>query len=293
MIRSMTTFAKVHKEGENWSVNMELRSVNSRFCDVIIRMPKWMAELEDKIRRKVKESLERGRVELSIQFEASDLEIAAFKPDIVTAKAYWEAANQIKQSLNMPGDLELAQLLRLCREAIRPTETDTDMEVVWNRLEPVLNALLDKAISMSIQEGEHLLSDLKKRLDSIEEKVEWIEKRSKEHTKIAQESLRARIKQMLEEFPLDENRVVTEAAFLADRLDITEEIVRAKSHINQFRKYLEQGGAIGRRLDFLLQELFREVNTMGSKSADQEISKAVVEIKGELEKIREQVQNIV
>ncbi len=293
MVRSMTTFAKVHREGDNWSVAMELRSVNSRYCDVYIRMPKWMIELEDRVRRKVKECLERGRIELGVQFEAADLETNAFEADMATSKTFFEAASQIKKGLGLPGELDIGRFLYVCRDAIRPVETDADLEIVWQRIKPALLELLDKAVEMSSEEGANLVRDLEKRLMFIEKGLEGIERRAQEHTKEAQKALRERVQQLLEDLPLDENRIAAEAAILADRLDITEEIVRARSHLAQFRKYLSQGGAIGRRLDFLLQEFFREINTMGSKSADQEISKLVVEIKGELEKIREQIQNLV
>lgn len=292
-VRSMTTFAKVHHEGESWSVAMELRSVNSRYCDVFVRMPKWMGELEDRLRRLVKERLERGRVELFIQFEASDLETTAYKADKANAKAFWDAANELKQCLGLNGELDLGQFLAVYREAIKPVENETNTRVVWQRLEPALSELLEKAVAMSSEEGANLTKDINKRLSFIEKMLEQIEERAAEHTREAQIALKERIQQLLKDMPMDENKILTEAAILADRLDITEEIVRAKSHLKQFRRYLKQGGAIGRRLDFLLQEFFREINTIGSKSADHEISKLVVEIKGELEKIREQVQNLV
>jgi len=292
-VRSMTTFAKVHQEGDNWSVAMELRSVNSRYCDVYVRMPKWMGELEDRFRKMVKERLERGRVELFIQFEASDMEPTAFKADEGNAKAFMDAAREIKHSLGLSGELDIGQFLIVCREAIRPVENEADISVVWQRVEPALIELLEKAVAMASEEGANLTDDIKKRLTLVEKMLEQIEGRAEVHTREAQIALRDRITQLLGDLPLDENKIVTEAAILADRLDITEEIVRAKSHLKQFRRYLEHGGAIGRRLDFLLQEFFREINTMGSKSADQEISRLVVEIKGELEKIREQVQNLV
>ncbi len=292
MPRSMTTYASLKDQGEGWSCSMELRSVNSRFCDVSLRMPRWMLALEDRIRKKIQEKLLRGRIELNILLESSQIVPPGFQADVALARSFVKACKELQDELGLQGQVDLALLVTVIRDVIRPVEEDVDIERIWEIIEPFMDRLLLDAIKMAETEGKNLQKDLEKRIDKVSELIEQISTRSEEHTRAAQQAMIQRITTLLHDHEVDQDRLAHEAAILADRLDITEELVRARSHLKQFRQILSEPGLVGRRLDFLIQEIFREVNTMGSKSADAQISRHVVAIKAELEKMREQVQNI-
>jgi uncharacterized protein (TIGR00255 family) len=289
----MTTFAQVEYTGNGWSCVLELRSVNGRFCDVNIRLPKWMNPIEDRVKKLVQERMIRGRIDLSIQYEDSEATRPVFEPDLELGRSYLDAARSLADSLGLGGTLDLPTLLCSLGDVITVQEQGPDAEKTWEKIKGQLEGLLDKAVTMSVTEGIALEKDLESRLSQVEQWIEDISKRKEKHLKKAQQALKERIQSILRDLPLDEGRLAHEMAVLADKLDITEEIVRVRSHIEQFRKFFAKERAIGRKMDFLLQELFREVNTMTSKSSDSLISYLVVEIKGELEKMREQVQNVV
>ncbi len=289
----MTTFSRAEAAGEAWSLDVELKSVNSRFLDAHIRMPRQMSALEDRIRKFLKQRLVRGRVDLFINYESLEESSVTFRPDIALAEGYVQAARRLKMEVGLPGELEISHLLQVLRDAITAKEEPADTELLWSRLAPVLEDAVAAAEKMSEAEAANLVSDISARLDRIEALIEEIGKRAPERLEEAKSALKERIASLLDEAVLDESRLAQEVAILTDRMDITEELVRARSHIGQFRHYLDKGGEVGRRLDFLVQEIFREVNTISSKASDSSISQIVVEIKGELEKIREQVQNLV
>lgn len=293
MLRSMTTFAKVEKSGPDWSLGLELKSVNSRYFDFYMRAPREFAPLEDKIRRFLKKRLIRGRVELFIQYESFSDKPVVFEPNIGMARGYLEAVQRLGTELGLEPDIKMADLLTLLRDAISAREDQVDSQILWERLQGPLEELVNAALVMAKKEGQATEKDILERLKHIEELVEKIEARAKENLQEQHNKMKERIVTRLKDLQLDEQRLLQEAAILADRLDINEELVRLKSHINQFYKYLKMDEQIGRKLDFLLQEIFREANTITSKSSDFTISHLVVEIKSEIEKIREQLQNIV
>ncbi len=293
MLRSMTTFARVEPTGDDWSSTIELRSVNARFCDIRVRLPNWMNPLEDRIKKLVRERLVRGHIDLSIVYEGSETPKSAFEPDLELGRSYLSAARKLADGLGIENSLDLSSLLGTLEGAIVVREQQADIERTWERIKGPLMELLDEAVAMSLREGTSLERDLGSRLSQIEDRINSISRQADGHLKRAQEALMDKIQSILKDVPIDEGRMAQEMALLANKLDITEEIVRAHSHIGQFRSYLEKEEIVGRRLDFLLQELFREINTMASKSSDSMISQSVVEIKDELEKMREQVQNIV
>ncbi len=289
----MTTFAKKEASGPDWNLSLELKSVNSRYFDLHLRVPREFAPLEDRIRRFLKEKLVRGRVDLFIQYDSLEETPASFEPKIGLAKGYLEAVSKLARATDLEPELKMAELLTLLRDAITAKEEPVDTQLLWERIKGPLEDLVDAALEMAYKEGKATEEDIIKRIKRIEELASRIEARSRQNLKEQQERLKERILSRLKEVPLDEQRLVQEAAILADRLDINEELVRLESHISQFYKYLEIDEQIGRKLDFLLQEIFREVNTITSKSQDSTISHLVVEIKSEIEKIREQLQNIV
>lgn len=292
-LRSMTAFARAEAAQGAWSLTIELKSVNSRFLDPHIRMPRQMAPLEDRIRKFLKQRLVRGRVDLYITYESLEEASVSFRPDIPLAKGFVQAARSLKMEAGLSGELEISHLLMILREAVAGKEEPADLELLWSRLAPALEEAVAAAEKMAEAEAENLVADISARLDRIESLIEEIAARAPERLERAKQALTDRISSMLEDAAIDQDRLAQEIAILIDRMDITEEIVRTRSHIGQFRSYLEAGGEVGRRLDFLVQEIFREVNTISSKASDSEISQLVVEIKGELEKIREQVQNLV
>ncbi len=289
----MTTYARIEYAEDEWSSVLELKSVNGKFCDIHLRLPRWMNPIEDRIKKLVHDRMIRGRVDLSIQHEGSDAESTVFTPDLDLGRSYLNTVRSLAEGLGLEYTMDLPTLLCSLKDVITVQEKGPDTEKAWERIKVQLEELLDKAVAMSITEGTTLEKDLKSRLSQVEQWIEDISKRTREYLSTAQEDLKDRIKSILKDVPVDEGRLIQELAILADKLDITEEIVRSRSHIEQFRRFFAKEGAIGRKMDFLLQELFREVNTMASKSSDSTISYSVVEIKGELEKMREQVQNVV
>jgi len=293
MIRSMTTFARSAVNGSGWACAMELKSVNGRYCDVHMRIPRSMAPLEDRIRKTIQKRLQRGRVDFSMQMEGSGSAKITFQPDIAAGRAWISAAGKLAGELGLASRPAISDMLASVPNVIAMVQEQADETEQWKELEGPLAELLDTAEEMAFREGADLAADIRRRLDTIGKFLEQISSRRAEHLESAQQALKERVMKLLDQVGMDETRLVQEAAIMADRLDITEEVVRAASHLERFREYLASADPVGRRLDFLTQELFREFNTMASKSCDSEISQAVVEIKGEIEKIREQVQNVV
>jgi len=293
-LRSMTTYARFEQDIGDWWLFIELKSVNHRFCDVNIRCPRFLIPVEDKIRKCIQKALIRGRVDVCIQMDAGKESVPEFIPNVELTRSYLQAVKELSDSLGLEYNLDISSLLSIVRDAIISRDADRDYEEIWKVLSTGLNKVLEDAISMAEQEASALVDDLKEHINIIKRLLEEIDSRRNEHLKEAQQALFRRIEELLGGIKeLDMNRLHQEAAILADRLDITEEIVRAKSHISQIEAILSGEPPCGRRLDFLLQELFREVNTMASKSCDDNISQKVVEIKAELEILREQVQNLV
>ncbi len=293
MLRSMTTFARLADAGDGWSVVMELRSVNSRFFDARIRLPRELAAIEDRIKKSIKERLGRGRVEFSLHYESEEDIQVAFIPRVDLAKNYMAAVKELSIAIGNPPTLDTRDILMLLKDVIAAREEDVDQEKIWENIRPFLDRLLDSAMEMARQEGAATEKDIRQRLDRIRELTSSISRLAGENFNRQAEAMKTRIAALMKDIPMDDSRIAQEAAMLADRLDINEEIVRLNSHLDQFDKYLDMSEDVGRKLDFLVQEIFREANTMASKSADTKISHLVVEIKAELEKIREQLQNVV
>lgn len=292
----MTAFSRIEVLEGDFNFAMELKSVNGKYCDVVIRAPRWASHLEDRMRKLIQERLQRGRIELSIQPARQTngrATAVSFEPDINLAKAYIDAAARLKEDLGLDGTIDLPMLLTMLPGVIASVEEGDDPEKMREVMDAALDRLLKGVDAMALEEGDNLQRDISARLGQIEAWLSQISSRSSIHFAEAKNALFERIKAILKDAPVDESRLAQELAILADRLDITEELVRAGSHIGQFKKLLSGNGAVGRRLDFLLQELFREINTMAVKSTDTIIAHIGVEIKGALEKIREQVQNLV
>lgn len=291
MIRSMTGYGRAQEIVSAKDILVEIRSVNHRYFEFSARVPRAYGYLEEKLKSALNNKISRGKVEVSVSIyntEGSDAQIEVNKS---VAKGYIDALNSANEDINLENDLSLSHLLRLT-DIFTVTKTVDDEETIWNLVSPIVSNAIDKFINMRETEGSKLYDDIMGRLDYIEEKVGIIEKQSPETTKNYRERLYSKLKELLEDNNIDEQRIITEAAIFSEKTAVDEETVRLRSHINQFRELLNSDEAIGRKLDFLIQEVNREVNTIGSKAQDLEITKIVVDLKSEIEKIREQIQNI-
>ena len=292
MVSSMTAFARAEKTAEKFKVSIEIRSYNSRHLDLAIRMPHGYPALEERIKSLAAEKVSRGRVEVKLQIVDESEEAHVFEINEVKARAYHQALVQLKDQLNIDTAISL-ELLTGAGGMIVPAEIERDMEIYRPAVEDCLNQALYDLLEMRKKEGDLIAKDIAGRLEFIENKVDQIKKESAGFLDICQQRLKERIlvltKGMVE---IDPARVAQEAAFFADKSDISEEIVRTASHLKHFRTIMNAAEPAGRKLNFLLQELSREFNTMGSKTVQINLSHMIVEVKSELEKIREQVQNV-
>ncbi len=292
MIKSMTAFASCEMTDENITAGVEIRSYNSRYLDIVLRIPQNYLGFEDEIKKLISRKVARGRVDLRLNVETKEEESLAFEVDDLKARAFYKALCDLKGILGTDSEITLDMLSGI-QGIIKPAEIVIDPERAWPVIgECVKNALcsLDK---MRRKEGAFLAEDFALRLDAIEEAIVKIESLSANLIEHYKERLEERIGELTKGIiEIDEARITQEAAFLADRSDISEEIIRAKSHVSQFRSIMAKDEPSGRKLNFLLQEFNREFNTMGAKSGNADLSHIIVNLKSELEKIREQVQNV-
>lgn len=290
MLMSMTAFGRSEHEVNGRRVLVEIRSFNHRYCDILVRLPKKYVALEEKAKSLISKYVTRGRVEVSVQMNeghtADRLEL-----DIELAKTYFALLTRLKEELNIPGDITLESMMGF-KEIVSLKEEGEDMDYAWRILQPPLEQALHAMKQMRIEEGNTLREDFLIRLDAITSALDEIKDRSHSLIPAHRDRLHQRIKSYIGGLEVDQNRLMQEVAYFVERSDVTEEIVRCKSHINQFRDMLDYGEPVGRKLNFLLQELNREVNTIGARAEDASISHKVVDIKAELERLREQVQNI-
>lgn len=292
MIKSMTGCAAVEKTAGEISVSADIRSYNSRNLDVVLRASPGYLPLEDKMKTLIAERVVRGRVEVKVQIKDRSEEAVAFEIDRGRAKAIYAALTQLKDEFKMKNDISMELLLSV-GGIIKPVETKDEGDVIWPMVRECLSQALDELETMRKKEGDFITGDLSGRLDYIEQCIARIKNDSNGLLNHYQERLKERISALTQEtLEIDPLRLAQEAAFLADRSDISEEIVRAESHIQQFRRIIRSEDPGGRKLNFLLQELHREFNTIGSKIGHADISHTVVDVKSELEKIREQIQNV-
>lgn len=291
MLRSMTGFGRAEAAGKSYTYTVEVKTVNHRYLDMVIRLPRFHSPLEEKIRTLVSGYLHRGRVEVYVQAAPGEGRSRRVKVDKEMALAYYNAIRELKEFLGKEEDFPLPELVRL-PEVLLIEEEEADLEEEWRSLAPAVEEALRAVVAMREQEGSRLAEDISRRLERVEELRRQIETR----TPLVVEEYRVKLQQRLEgllgETELDPARLAAEVAIFAERCNIDEELVRLHSHVQQMRGLLTAVEPVGRKMDFLLQEMHREVNTIGAKASDLTITQLVVETKGELEKIREQVQNI-
>lgn len=292
MIHSMTAFARGEAQGDDKTISVEIRSVNHRFCEIAVRMPRPWIALEEKIKNRIRQALSRGRVDVTVEVRSQGGSSQVYEADAALARNYYEAVKEVHEALGLSDPIPIDSIIRL-NGVINASSVKPDLESDWSLLEQALSQALDALSSMRETEGEALHEDFLGRLKKLEESLESVSSMAASQPAVHLEKLKERLAALLEgAADLDPARLAQEAAFLADKSDITEEIVRARSHIAQFRDILDQEEPPGRSLNFLAQELHREFSTMGSKSSDAGLSHVVVAAKAEVEKIREQVQNV-
>ena len=291
MIKSMTGYGGAKGEVNAIAVTAELKSVNNRYLDVSVRLPKSCLFAEEAVRAAVAEKISRGKVDVFINVDTSGAEEAVIKVNENLAAAYLKAVKDTAERFGLEGDVNALTLLRF-PEVLSADKTDTDRDTVAQAIGAVLAEALTEFDAMRAREGQRLAEDIEGKLKNLEAMVAAVEARSPQTVAEYREKLLGRMKEVLADASVDEGRILQEAAIYADKVAVDEEMVRLKSHIAQFRLLLAQGSPAGRKLDFLTQEMNREANTTGSKCADSAIAKTVIDMKAELEKIREQIQNI-
>ncbi|MCZ6512561.1 MAG: YicC family protein [Nitrospinae bacterium] len=288
----MTGFGRSEQHNGHFACKAEIRSVNNRFIEINTRLPKFLAALELPIKKLIKSRCARGSFDLFLSLETSDESSAdtVVKPNLGMASQYFQAFKQIKDELGLSGDIPIDALLNL-KDIIKtePLTLDTSHESMI--METVEQAVSD-LIEMRREEGKNLQADLAERLQGIRQLAASIQERQPAVLEEYRNRLREKVKTLTEGIELDETRLAQETALLADRCDISEEITRLGSHLEQFNDLFQKDEPLGRKLEFITQEINRETNTIGSKSVDYQVSQQVIEIKSLLEKIREQIQNI-
>ena len=293
MIKSMTGFGRSEYTDGKRSVTAEVRSVNHRYCDVSVKMPRRYSFAEEKIKSAVKEILSRGKIDVSISVVNVAEDDVAVKLNTSVAQQYRDSLNELKEKFDLQDEISLGLIAGLPDVMKTVPEIEDEDEVTEALKTPVIEAV-KKLDEMRAVEGEKLKEDLLKRGETIKANAEKIKARAPQVVAEYKEKLEARINQILDKnAEIPEERLAMEVAVFADKCDITEELVRLDSHMDQMKKILEEGNkAVGKRLDFLVQEMNREANTIGSKANDLETTNIMLDIKSEVEKIREQVQNI-
>ena len=291
MISSMTAFGQAKGQALDREITIEIRSVNNRFCDIILNIPKQYASLEGQIKKQVHNRVNRGRIEVRIKVDETAAAAQSLKINKELAVIYRDLFTDLKETLNLTGEIELSHLLGINGIILREEE-QVDLDDFMAGLGSILEEALDNLVAMRTTEGQTLAMDYLARMREMSGWVDLVESRRETVLIESRERLEERIRELTQGLDLDQTRVNQEAAYIADRSDITEEIVRLRSHFDQSRACIEKGGVAGRRLEFLLQEINREVNTIGAKTGDTDITNVDIDLKSELEKLREQVQNI-
>lgn len=291
MVHSMTGFGQAERSRDDIKVTVELSSLNNRFFEAHVRLPKWLSHHETKVKELINREIKRGKVICAITWESEFSLAKKMKLNEPVVEMYSQIIRQLKEKFSIADEIKLSDLMPL-DGLFAPVEDEGNPESEAQLLEEVVTEARKNLQTMRSQEGERLAADMRPRIAAIESSVGRIRARSEESVNVYREKLETRIRELLGDLTNSEDRIAMEAAVVAERSDITEECVRLESHNEQFLETLDGDGPIGKRLNFILQELNREANTIGSKSASIEISREVVLLKEEIEKLREQVQNI-
>ncbi|MDY6314487.1 MAG: YicC/YloC family endoribonuclease [Clostridia bacterium] len=291
MLQSMTGYGRCEKEINGYRINIELKSVNNRFTDFSIKLPRYYNFLEDFVREYLKGYISRGKVDVFIRIEKIDGGESLVTLNRAYAESYIAALRELRDSFSLSDDISVMTVARNA-DVFSFERAEEDEELLKNSVKEVLDEVMEAYVGMRKREGERLKHDIETKLEGISAKVAAIEKIEPDVVREYCENLEQKITELLGNADFDRSRVLTEVAVFADKAAIDEETVRLKSHIKEFSKTLEASAPVGKKLDFILQEMNREINTTGSKANNIKISKIVIDVKSELEKIREQIQNI-
>lgn len=290
MIRSMTGFGRGKYENDGRYYSVDIKSVNHKYSDISIRMPKFLNSFEDKIRKRISEYISRGKVDVFINFENYSSKGNNIHFNIELAQEYIKGLKELAEKTGVEYDVDLMDLSKM--PEILKIEDDENEELIGTELMIAINEALQNFVEMRKQEGQKLIEDMQKRMVFVQEKVAEIESYSETLVEEYMQKLEIRVKELMDPKVVDENRLAQEIVIFSDKSSIEEELTRLKSHINQFNMFTKASSPIGKKIDFLIQEMNREINTIGSKANCLEITNRVIELKTEIENIREQVQNI-
>lgn len=291
MVKSMTGFGRSCKEVDGYVITVELKSVNHRYFDFSSRCPRQYGFIDDKIKSFVNSKVARGKIDCYVGIEALNTESADVVVNNTLASAYVKALKEISTNYDLKEDFGASTVARF-PDVLIVKKADEDEEKIWQLVKTVAEEAIDKFTQMRCVEGKKMYDDVYSRSQFILDTVSFIEERSPQTVKEYNDKLVERVHELLGDVTLDEGRILQEVAIYADKVAVAEETVRLRSHIAQLREFISSDEPVGRKLDFLVQEINRETNTIGSKCNDVEIAKKVVEVKAEIEKIREQIQNI-
>lgn len=291
MVKSMTGYGRGEAVLNGRSIVIELRSVNNRYLDCSVRLPRAFVFAEEGIKSRIKEATSRGKVDVFVTVESTQSDAVSVTLNKPLAESYLNAFNEMADAFGITNDITVSKLSHFS-DVLVVEKVPQDQDALSADLFSVLDLALADYDRMRCAEGEKLMQDLLSKLNTLEEYVSQVETRSPQTVQSYRDKLYAKLQEVLSNTQIDENRILTEAAIFADKVAVDEETVRLRSHITQFRTMLSQGGIVGRKIDFLIQEMNRETNTIGSKCTDLLISHIVVDMKSEIEKLREQIQNL-
>ncbi|MBQ7954367.1 MAG: YicC family protein [Lachnospiraceae bacterium] len=291
MIKSMTGFGRCEVMEGNRKFTVEMKSVNHRYLDVNIKMPKKLNFFESAIRNELKNYIQRGKVDIFITYEDFSENNVSVKYNKETAATYLQYLKQMAEDFGLENDIRVSALSRY-PEVFSMEEQSVDEEELWKELQHAIKGAAEGFVESRIKEGENLKADLISKLDGMLEHVDFITERSPQIVEEYKQKLQDKVRDLLEDTKIDDNRLLMEVTIFADKVCVDEELVRLRSHIEATKNALIEGGSIGRKLDFIAQEMNREANTTLSKTTDMEISNRAIELKTEIEKVREQIQNI-
>ncbi|MBQ2847954.1 MAG: YicC family protein [Clostridia bacterium] len=291
MIKSMTGYGRAQQLVDGMNITVEIKSVNHRYFEFSSKLPRNYGFLDEKLKSFFNGKLTRGKMECYVQIEAVEEPDTVISLNHSLVKGYLDAYKELAETYGLENNIKVSDISRVS-DIFMVRKQAADEDKIWNAVSVVSQAALEGFVAMREREGARLKADVLSRLDEIISNVEYIEVRSPETVAEYNEKLLGRLRELLGDTHIEEQRILTEAAIFADKIAVAEETVRLRSHISQLRSFLEQSDAVGKKMDFLVQELNREANTIGSKAQDVEIARRVVAIKAEIEKIREQIQNI-
>lgn len=291
MIKSMTGYGRAQQLVDGMNITVEIKSVNHRYFEFSSKLPRSYGFLDEKLKSFFMGKLTRGKMECYVQIETVEEPDTIISVNHPLVQGYLAAYKELAETYGLENNIKVSDISRVSDIfAIRKQAADEDK--IWAAVSIVAQEALNGFVAMREREGERLKADVLSRLATILENVEFVEERSPETVKEYNEKLLGRLKELLADTHIDEQRILTEAAIFADKIAVAEETVRLRSHVSQLTSFLDSSEAVGKKMDFLVQELNREANTIGSKAQDVEIARRVVSIKAEIEKIREQIQNI-